>query len=98
MSRRAASSSSTSTQKLGVLHCWCNKPCVVKTSGTELNPGRQFYGCRSLPVAIDEGEHKSSIEVRLGFHSRITSLNSEIPPKHTEEKKPRRTRPKLSVG
>ncbi|CAL1371581.1 unnamed protein product [Linum trigynum] len=45
MSRRIASSSSTSTQRLGVVLCWCNKPCVVKTSATELNPGRQFYGC-----------------------------------------------------
>ncbi|CAL1378380.1 unnamed protein product [Linum trigynum] len=44
MSKRC--SSSTSTQGHGVVLCKHNVACVVNTSGTEMNPGRQFYGCR----------------------------------------------------
>ncbi|CAL1393141.1 unnamed protein product [Linum trigynum] len=40
-----ADSGSASTNSRIVVRCEHNVPCVLKTSGTYTNPGRQFYGC-----------------------------------------------------
>ncbi|CAL1389030.1 unnamed protein product [Linum trigynum] len=40
-----ADSGSVSTNSRSVVRCKHNVPCVLKTSGTSTNPGRQFYGC-----------------------------------------------------
>ncbi|CAI0539999.1 unnamed protein product, partial [Linum tenue] len=44
MSQRG-SSSATNLSGCGTVLCKHNIPAVIKTSGTETNPGRQFYGC-----------------------------------------------------
>ncbi|CAL1408211.1 unnamed protein product [Linum trigynum] len=44
MSKRV-SSSATSISGDGLIRCKHNIPAVVKTSGTNDNPGRRFYGC-----------------------------------------------------
>ncbi|CAL1372007.1 unnamed protein product [Linum trigynum] len=73
MSKRASSSTSTSINSRGAVLCWHKKPCVVNTSGTEANPGRQFYGCpfwmdekkncrffRWVRMNVDEDKHHDS--------------------------------------
>ncbi|CAL1373614.1 unnamed protein product [Linum trigynum] len=44
MSQRG-SSSATNISRSGTVLCKHNVPAVIKTSGTEYNPGRKFYGC-----------------------------------------------------
>ncbi|CAL1408307.1 unnamed protein product [Linum trigynum] len=45
--RDFADSGSTNikSEGVGAVVCKCKLPALVQTSGTELNPGRQFYGC-----------------------------------------------------
>ncbi|CAI0432407.1 unnamed protein product, partial [Linum tenue] len=38
-------STNIKSEGVGVVICKCKLPALVQTSGTELNPGRQFYGC-----------------------------------------------------
>ncbi|CAL1411436.1 unnamed protein product [Linum trigynum] len=45
MSKRGSSSTSTNINSRGVVVCKHKVACVVNTSGTDLNPDRQFYGC-----------------------------------------------------
>ncbi|PWA35302.1 zinc finger, GRF-type [Artemisia annua] len=35
--------------------CTCGKPAVVKTSWTNRNPGRRFFGCPTMSVDIIPG-------------------------------------------
>ncbi|CAI0558594.1 unnamed protein product, partial [Linum tenue] len=45
--RKNGGDSGSTSVKSGVSFlCEHNVPAVINTSGTELNPGRQFYGCR----------------------------------------------------
>ncbi|CAL1377189.1 unnamed protein product [Linum trigynum] len=62
--------------------CHCGEPTDLKTSWTEANPGRRFYGCsrygtngacnyfRWLDPALDENMRN----VLLNFHRRIREL------------------------
>ncbi|CAL1392870.1 unnamed protein product [Linum trigynum] len=44
--KNGGDSGSTSVKSGFSFLCEHNVPAVINTSGTELNPGRQFYGCR----------------------------------------------------
>ncbi|CAL1402694.1 unnamed protein product [Linum trigynum] len=42
---KVGDSGSTSVNNSGLVRCLHKNPCVVQTSGTDLNSGRKFYGC-----------------------------------------------------
>ncbi|CAL1387515.1 unnamed protein product [Linum trigynum] len=42
---KVGDSGSTSVNNSRLVQCLHKKPCVVQTSGTDLNPSRKFYGC-----------------------------------------------------